>query len=409
MRLQLTLVLLFVPAAAWAEGDGQARMTLFKEASSRNDGITVLHPQADLSGDAGSSLHLSAGYSADIVSGATPAIFGPSKGPDAITSATKFTDIRHAGHASLDYTAGTVGLTLGYDYGTENDYRSQAVSVGARGDLFDRNLTLGLSYTHNFDQVCDANNRDVMTPLERRPLASSAHCFQSNQMDVVTESLDIDSFEPTLTWTASPRLLVQGGGTIQLLDGFQSNPYRAVLVGSEHRTPQESEPLERQRFAVFLRTAYAVPQFRASISLMGRGYWDTWGIRAGTGEVVFQKYLATWLLLKANGRYHRQNGAKFYRTADDYRSLGPAGAYWTGDRELSPMHNWFVGGKLAYLQASQEGRLVWGAFNQIELGLAMDYLIYGLDSTCPPGVDECAPNADRDHAFIVQSAFVLRW
>ena len=73
------------------------------------------------------------------------------------------------------------------------------------------------------------------------------------------------------------------------------------------------------------------------------------------------------------------------------------------------MHNWFFGGKLAYLQASQEGRPVWGAFSQIEIGLAMDYLIYGLDSTCPPGIAECAPNANRDHAFIVQSAFVLRW
>src|SRR5262245_3536311 len=223
MRLQLTLLRLLAPAAAWAEGDGQARMTLFKEASSRNDGITVLHPQADLSGDAGSSLHLSAGYSADIVSGATPAIFGPSKGPDAITSATKFTDTRHAAHAAFDYVSGTVGLSVGYDYATEHDYRSNAVSVGARGDLFDRNLSLGLNYTHNFDQVCDANNKDVMTPLERRPLSTSAHCFQSDQTDVVTQSLDIDSFEPTLTWTASPRLLVQAGGTIQLLDGFQSN------------------------------------------------------------------------------------------------------------------------------------------------------------------------------------------
>jgi hypothetical protein len=413
MRLQLTAALLLVSASAWAEGDGQARVTLFRENSTRNDGITVVHPQADFGGDLGSALHFSAGYNADIVSGATPAIFAPSKGPDAITSATKFTDTRHAAHASFDYVSGTVGLTVGYDYATEHDYQSHAVSVGARGDLFDRNLTLGMSYTHNFDSVCDANNKDQggqeLQPLERHALASSAHCFQANQMDVLTRSLDIDTFEPTLTWTASPRVLIQAGGTVQILNGFQSNPYRSVLVGSEHRTPQEAEPLERQRFAIFARAAYAIPAMRASLSLMGRGYWDTWAVRAGSGEVAFQKYLANWLLFRARGRYHRQGAAKFYRTADDYRSLGPAGQYWTGDRELSPMHNWLVGGRLSYLQASQEGRPVWGVFNQIEIGLAMDYLIYGLDSTCPPGVDECAPNADRDHAFIVQSAFVLRW
>src|SRR5207249_4396785 len=158
----------------------------------------------------------------------------------AITSATRFTDTRNAAHGGFDYTAGTVGLAASYEYAQENDYKSHAISIGAHGDLFDRNLTLALNYTHNFDSVCDANNRNVQGPLELRPLSSSAHCFQA-QPDVVTEPLDIDSFEPTLTWTATPRLLLQAGGTVQILDGFQSNPYRSVLVGNQHRTPQENE------------------------------------------------------------------------------------------------------------------------------------------------------------------------
>ena len=57
----------------------------------------------------------------------------------------------------------------------------------------------------------------------------------------------------------TPRLVLQGGGTIQILDGFQSNPYRRVLVGSQRRTPQEHEPTYRQRYAVFARGAYALP------------------------------------------------------------------------------------------------------------------------------------------------------
>src|SRR5262245_46863378 len=136
MRLQLITLVVLLPSAAWAEGDGEARVTLFRESSSRNDGITVVHPQADFGADMGTALHFSAGYNADIVSGATPAIFGPSKGPDAITSATKFSDTRHAAHASFDYTSGTAGLSAGYDYATEHDYQSNAVSVGAHGDLF---------------------------------------------------------------------------------------------------------------------------------------------------------------------------------------------------------------------------------------------------------------------------------
>ncbi len=34
-----------------------------------------------------------------------------------------------------------------------------------------------LSYTHNWDSVCDANNDAATTPLDLQPLTSSAHCF----------------------------------------------------------------------------------------------------------------------------------------------------------------------------------------------------------------------------------------
>src|SRR5262249_55275299 len=402
-------VLLAGPGPVRAEGDASARMTVFRESSKLkgNDGITVFHPQVDASGTLGSSLQVTAGWNADIVSGATPAVYGPVTGPDAISSATRFTDTRNAAPGGFDYMSGTVSLSAAYEYAQESDYKSHAVSVGARGDLFDRNLTLALAYTHNFDSVCNNNNTNVQGPLDLKPLPTSKHCFQ-NQPDVVTEPLDIDTLEPSLTWTATPRLLLQGGGTIQILDGFQSNPYRSVLVGNQHRTPQENEPRYRQRYAAFLRTAYALPALRASLSLMGRAYRDSWDVRAGTGEIDFQKYLATFLLLRVRGRYHQQTGAVFFRTGDEYRSKGPAGQYWSGDRELSPMHTSLFGGKLSYLQAAQQGQALLAVFNELELALKFDYLIYGLDSTRPVGPD-CGPNGDRDHAVLLQVAFALKF
>jgi hypothetical protein len=36
-------------------------------------------------------------------------------------------------------------------------------------------------------------------------------------------------------------------------------------------------------------------------------------------------------------------------------------------------------------------------------------MIYRLDSVCNPGVTDCAPNADRDHAFILQTALSLKF
>src|SRR5262249_30988406 len=159
----------------------------------------------------------------------------------------------------------------------ESDYKSQTVSGNVHSDLVDHNYTLALGYTHNFDNVCDANNTAVADqPLQFVRLMSSTHCFDTTSQETVTRRLHIDTFEPSLTWPMPPRLVVQGAGTIQALDGFQSNPYRGVAFGAAQ--PQEHEPNFRQRYALFGRAAYAVPAARGSIAAMLRLYRDSWAV-----------------------------------------------------------------------------------------------------------------------------------
>src|SRR5207247_2139958 len=81
----------------------------------------------------------------------------------------------------VSYTSDVSSLSAAYAYARESDYRSQAVSVGARTDIADRNLTVGLDYTHNFDSVCDANNDAAQGPLDLKPLGTSQHCFQDGR------------------------------------------------------------------------------------------------------------------------------------------------------------------------------------------------------------------------------------
>jgi hypothetical protein len=248
--------------------------------------------------------------------------------------------------------------------------------------------------------VCDANNEAVAdNPIMLRPLTQSAHCF-GNETDVTTQSLAIDTFQPSLSWTATPKLLLQIGSTIQVLDGFQSNPYRSVLVGMQHQTPQEHEPQYRQRYAVYARAVYALPAVRGSGLMMGRLYQDSWGVQAASGEAVLNKYFGTSLLVSLRGRYHIQSGATFYRTGREYLELGPPGKYWTGDRELSPMSNYLTGGKLAFLRKPGQERSSW--YVEMEVDAKYEFLYYDL-----PSPD--APNADRKYAHIVQGAFIIRF
>jgi len=386
-------------AGSEATSSGAARLTYFREPSSSNPGISVIHPQVDAAAALGSTFSLNAGYEVDIVSGSSPRTFGPTKGIDAVSQATHFSDVRHQVKGGFDFSRPSSGVSAGYSYGWESDYRSHTVSASTRSDLLDHNFTLAFGYSHNFDSVCDANNSAVADQLlELQTLSGSGHCFKAGMNDVTTHRLHIDTFEPSLTWTASPRLLLQIGSTIQILDGFQSNPYRSVRIGNQHRTPQEHTPQYRQRYAIFARTAYALPDLQASLMATVRVYRDSWAVQATTADVHIQKYLAPLLLFTARGRYHRQTGASFYRSATDYVTLGPAGQYWTGDRELSPMSNFLVGAKLAFLKRPEQEKTF---YNEIELALKGEGLFYQLAPD--------APNADRTHAIILQLAFAIRF
>jgi uncharacterized protein DUF3570 len=380
--------------------EASARITLFREPSHHNDGITVIHPQADATAPLGGGVGIAAGWAADAVSGATPPIFGPRVGVDAITGATKFQDFRQVAHGGLSYERPDAGIAASYAYGWEHDYRSNSISATTHDDLDDHNFTLALSYSHNWDSVCDANNANAPSTLQLQPLTSSAHCFERGMPDVTTHRLNIDALEPSLAWTMTPRLVAQVGGTIQVLDGFQSNPYRSVLVSSQRQEPQEHEPLLRQRYAVFARAAYAFPDWRASGIGMVRLYQDSWAMQAATGDLVVNKYLGQAALLSLRGHYHMQSGASFYRDGAGYRTLGPVGQYWTGDRELSPMSNYLAGGRVAFLRRPQQERSSW--FVEMEADVKYELLVYSLASVN-------APNADRSYAHILQAALALRF
>jgi hypothetical protein len=390
--------LALAPARTDASVEAGTHLTVFHEVSSGGSGLQVIHPQADVSAGLGKSASLSAGYEVDIVTGATPSTYGGST-PDAVSAATGFSDERQQVHAGLAFETPVVGLNVGYSYGWERDYRSHTISAAAHADFLERNFTLGFAYTRNFDSACDQNNEAAPGPLDLQPLTSSAHCFKTGEGDVVTHSIAVHTFEPSLVWTATPRLLLQAGGTLQVNDGFQSNPYRKVVVGSEGRTPQEHVPDLRQRFALFTRARYALPELRAAVSAMGRLYRDTWDVRAVTAEAELSKYLGTQLIVSLRGRYHIQSGAIFFRLPDRYRTLGPVGKYWTGDRELAPLHTFLGGAKLTYLRRPDRDRRSW--LEEWEINVKLDAVFY----YAPPG----APNADRSGAYIAQLGLAFRF
>jgi hypothetical protein len=407
LRLQLILAVLVLPALARGEDRFDSTVTWFQERRAGGTSLTVIHPQVDVGVDVGNVLSIGAGYQADVVSGATPTIYAaprPGESVDAVSSASELSETRHVAHGSLGLSGSRSSLTLAYRFGTERDYRSHAVTAAGSVDLPGKNTTFSLSYTRNFDRVCDFDNGDA-EPLARRPLSGQDPCFTGDAAArTVAEPVRVDTAQASITQNLTPTLILQLGVYGQIVRGFQANPYRRVRVFEIDA--QESVPEVRDRGAVFLRLNLAVPAIAAAGSVHLRGYSDTWGITSGSVEVAYHQYLGRRVLFRLRGRGYQQSGAVFFRDAVDYALMGPAGRYFTGDREHAPLRTVVAGGKLSYIVTGEGGAPVLGVFDDVDLHLSGEGMwTLPMTDTVPGGdIEGALPDA-----IIAELGLLLRY
>jgi hypothetical protein len=378
---------------ARADDTAEASTSVFAEKrDGGKGGLTVVHPQADVGIDLGRYVTLDAGYSADAVSGATATVYQV----DAVTSATNFSDLRQQGDLGLAFRGRRSTFKLVGSFGTERDYLAHSIGGDASVDLAGRNTTVDIAYTHSFDQVCDADNGSA-SPLERRALTHANPCLKTdgfvgeNDPGVtVWHDLSIDTAQASVTQNLTPTMNMQVALYGQILDGFQSNPYRRVQVGST--TPQENEPDERARWSLSARLNRYLPQPHAAVQFSARFYDDTWGVVGGDVELAYSQYLGNNLLVRFHARVYQQTAATFFKDAFFYQTQSTAGQYFTGDRELSPVRDAVLGAKLMMISIKGDQR-VWHVFDRLQLNLKADVLL--LDhlaaedpTTNPMGIDK---------------------
>ncbi len=416
MRAAVTIGLVMVASSAYAEDKIDFTTTWYQEQRQGGQGgLTVIHPQLDLGVDAGEKVSLELGYSADAVTGATATVYAV----DAVSSATTFDDLRHEGKLGLGFTGKQSSLGLVGSVGVERDYLSIAVGGNGTVDLPGKNTTLALAYTHSFDEVCDRANTEL-TLLERRALEGTDPCKKnvifgedSFVMDIpalgrVTtwRELAIDTVQATLTQNLSPTMVMQVSLYGQVLEGFQSNPYRRVRIGPNE--PQEHIPDTRARVALSARLNRFLPKLRSAVHVSTRAYSDNWGVSSGTVELGYSQYMGDSLLLNIRARAYQQTPATFFKDAFFYETESTAGEYFTGDRELAPVRNALLGARLTMLSVAEDDKKVWGAFDRLQLNLKAEALL--LDELAADDPD--ANLSGRDRQFLTSDqlldAFTLQ-
>lgn len=396
MRLQLTLAAfgaLALGARALADDRAEISTSLFTETrDGGKGGLTVIHPQADFGIDLGRFVTLDAAYSADAVSGATSVVYQV----DAVSSATSFSDLRHEGTLGVGFHGRRSRITFNATLGTERDYLSHQFGGVASVDLPGRNTTIALAYSHSFDQVCDKDN-GTLSPQETKALTGADPCDKSSGIfgkdrpgTTLWRDLSIDTAQVTLTQNVSPTMNLQIAGYGQVLEGFQSNPYRRVRIGPN--SPQEHIPHTRDRWSLSARLNRYLPSLHSAVHFDARFYDDTWRVVGGDVELGYSQYIGKSLLLKIHARVYQQTAAKFFKDAFYYQTQSTAGEFFTGDRELSPVRNATIGGKLTLITLGGD-KPVWGMFDKLQVNAKADILmldVLAADSLTdnPMGIDK---------------------
>ncbi|MBL0218301.1 MAG: DUF3570 domain-containing protein [Myxococcales bacterium] len=391
------LLLLLASGTAVAEDRTEVSTLLFAEKRDGDKGgLIVVHPQASFGVDLGRFVTFDVAYAADAVSGATSTVYQV----DAVSTATKFSDLRNEGTIALGFKGRRSRITFGATVGTERDYVNRAFSGAASIDLPGRNTTIGLAYSHSFDQVCNKNN-GMATPLESRALVGTDPCDKSGLIfgkddpmgRTRWDDLGIDTAQATLTQNVSPTMNLQLAGYGQVLDGFQSNPYRRVRIGPN--APQEHIPDTRARWSASARLNRYLPKLKSAIHVDARFYDDTWGVVGGNLELGYSQYVGKSLLLRFYGRLYQQTAAKFFKDAFYYQTESTAGEYFTGDRELSPVRNVSVGTKLTLITIGGD-KPVWGLFDKLQFNLRGDIMF----------IDNLAADNEASNAGGIDKQFI---
>ena len=351
------------------------RASVFVEPS-KTSKLIVINPSADLLVTPTDWLEVHGAYQADIVSGATESLKGGRLSPvDIVSSATHFKDTRHQVSGGFGLTRDSTKLSATYSYGTESDYRSNAFSVQSGTTFLQKNTELTLAYGRGFDRVCTMPFAASDSASGKTPLDSSKGCF-TKAADRASRKVDLDNFQTgwTQTWTSvfATQLVLYGA----LQHGFLENPYRGVVIAPAGDQALENHPDNRLRLATALRAKYYVRPIKLALSGAARIYRDTWDIFGQTYELEAERYMLPDLRLMVHARYYTQTEALFW--SDDYTGGepqdGPRGKYWTGDRELSPLSSYLLGGRIVFKRNGSPGNRIAGVMLGFEVSASFDLM-----------------------------------
>ena len=239
-------------------------------------------------------------FTYDGISGATPN-GSPPQGTSTQVPLTRMQDTRLAGDLETDLRWGRQLLSPRLAYSTESDYESFGVSLSDAIDFNEKNTTLRLGVSHNFDSVLDLPE-DTRTPRTWHDKDNTEGLIGVSQL-----------LDPKTVFTAD---FTYGYET-----GFLNDPYRRVLFQGWltvipgqplYITHSEVRPGERTKQVFQTTLTHFFDRVNGSAEVSYRFHHDSFDIFSHTAALTWHQKLGAHLILEPTFRFYEQSAAYFY-------------------------------------------------------------------------------------------------
>ena len=232
----------------------------------------------------------------DGISGATPYGAPPRAGSTQVPLA-KLEDIRRAGNMGFDFHLGNHTLSPLVAYSKESDYESRGISLNDAIDFNEKNTTLRLGASHNFDKVLDFDSP------------------RANHNKDATDGLI------GISQLINSKTIFTADFTYGHETGYLTDPYRQVLFqGWLTAIPgvplyivyPEVRPTERTKQVFQTTLTHFFEPVNGSAELSYRFHHDSYGVFSHTVAMAWHQTLGDHVILEPLVRYYEQSAANFY-------------------------------------------------------------------------------------------------
>ncbi len=242
---------------------------------------------------------------------------------DVVTTASAYKEKRTEYGFGADYVYRDSQISFSGSSSDEPDYTADSLGMDVSQEVFGGMTSITLGYTRSSDKVGQKGTG----------FFDSAKHWQ---------------YRFGATQILSPRWIVSANFEAISDSGFLGSPYRVARVFGA--AVPERVPRTRTSRALKFRGAYDLGS-RSALHAEYRYFWDTWDIKAHTGELGYSRYFGDAWLANTHLRLYSQQHALFYSDNASFESL-----YISRNRQLSTFNSIGLGAKVAYTWKKVPGK-----------------------------------------------------